>query len=487
MPQRLSVSSAARLVDVPRGTLQRMMARGELASFDGMIDAEELLRAFPDARPEPGGALDRVARIREEAFGRRIAERALPPREILSQRLYALGRELADTRQHLSAYHALLTELRARLERAAAHDASAREWHAMLEEGLARILAAESRPDVATITEAMKVVSASVVVRPSGHEFLVEGHDSLLQAGLKAGLGFDYGCGGGTCGLCKARVVAGEVRPIRHSDYRMSSAEQRAGHVLLCTHTAITDVVIETLEASGPADIPEQALVARVRAMGELGADTRLLHLQTPRSARLRYLAGQSVTLGASFGDDDASATYPVASCPCDERNLLFHVARDSGDAFAERLFAGELAAGAEVNVRGPWGRFVLDAASARASVFLACDTGFAPVRGLIEHAISLDDGRPLALHWLATRPDGHYLERQCLAWAAALDGFRYEPQRGTDVRMEAERLCAAAASAHGAHADYYVSGPDAFVGAALPALRAAGAAADRIFHSVTG
>jgi len=55
----------------------------------------------------------------------------------------------------------------------------------------------------------------------------------------------------------------------------------------------------------------------------------------------LRFLAGQSVTLYGSGGGVDAQAVYPVASCPCDDRNLHFHVGRDDGDAFAQMLFDG--------------------------------------------------------------------------------------------------------------------------------------------------
>jgi CDP-4-dehydro-6-deoxyglucose reductase len=487
--QPLSVSRAARLVGQPRAVLQRMMAQGELASFDGLIDPADLLRAFPQAQLDDAGALERVARIREESFGRRVAERALPPREILAQRLFGLGQELADTRRHLSAYHTLLVGLLGELAARAPHDAQAQAWHRMLEDGLARILGAEPDTGLQAMKEILAVVSANVTVRPSGREFLVEGHDSLLQAGLKAGLGFAYGCGTGNCGLCKARVVSGEVQRIQHSDYRMSAAEQAQGHILLCTHTALGDLVIESLEAASPADIPEQQIVARVKSVSTLGEDTRLLHLQTPRSTRLRFLAGQAVTLGIAMGGgmaaDEASAAYPVASCPCDERNLLFHIARDPADPFAAVVFADTLAPGYEVGVRGPTGQFVLDAGSGRPLVFVCCDTGFAPVRALIEHAISVDDAQPIALHWLATRPDGHYLANACKAWAAALDDFAFHPVSGSDPATDGAAMAAIAGRAHGDAADVYVAGPPAFVDAAVAALGAQGAPAGRIFSLV--
>jgi CDP-4-dehydro-6-deoxyglucose reductase len=267
-------------------------------------------------------------------------------------------------------------------------------------------------------------VSAHVQVKPSGHEFFVDGNDSLLEAALRAGLSLDYGCSIGNCGKCKARVVSGQVHRVRHSDYALPAAEKAAGVVLMCCHTAATDLVIEAREAHGAADMPLQTLDARVKAVSPLGADMRLLHLQTPRTQRLRFLAGQSVRLSLGEG---AAASFPVASCPCDERNLHFHVRRRAGNAFAERVFAG-LKDAHTVRIEGPRGEFVLDEESTRPLVFVAFDTGFAPVKSLIEHAMALDAAATLHLVWTASGEHGHYLDNLCRAWSDALDNFRYEP-----------------------------------------------------------
>ena len=58
-----------------------------------------------------------------------------------------------------------------------------------------------------------------VLLYPSYHTFLVNGADTVLEAGLRAGLAMNYGCSSGNCGLCKARVVAGQVEKIHHQDY----------------------------------------------------------------------------------------------------------------------------------------------------------------------------------------------------------------------------------------------------------------------------
>jgi len=267
-------------------------------------------------------------------------------------------------------------------------------------------------------------MTAHVQIRPSGREFFVDGNDSLLEAALRAGLALDYGCSIGSCGKCKARVLSGQVHRTRHSDYALTAAEKNAGVVLMCCNTAVADLVIEAREAHGAADMPLQNIEARVKSVSPLADDMRLLHLQTPRTNRLRFLAGQSVSLALPGGP---SASCPVASCPCDERNLQFHVRRRAGDAFAERVFGG-LKDAATVRIEGPRGEFVLDEKSNRPPIFIACETGFAPIKSLLEHAMALDAAETLHLYWIVSGKSGHYLDNLCRSWSDALDNFRYTP-----------------------------------------------------------
>jgi CDP-4-dehydro-6-deoxyglucose reductase len=488
MTQWLTLSRAARLIGVPRSELQREVREGRLEAVEGLVATEGLLALYPDFRPEDSGAFEKVARLKEEAFGRRVLERALPGREVLAQRLFAHSQELADARRHLSRYHELVVATQQRLDAlaASAPEGPWRELRAFLDHGLAEVLATESADALTIMDDMLKVVSAHVTVRPSGHEFYVDGRDTLLQAGLKAGLKLGYGCGNGTCGLCKARVISGEVVKVLPYDYPLSEAERLQGHTLLCAHSAGSgDIVLETLEAHGPAEIPEQELTVRVRSVQPLAEDTLLLHMQTPRTNRLRFLAGQCVTLFGGAGGIDAQRTYPIASCPCDDRNLHFHIARDPADALAQLLFAGAFRAGDTLTLWGPTGEFVL-AEGNRPLAFIACATGFAPIKSLIEHAMAVEATESISLDWLALRPGGHYLANQCRAWAEAFDDFRYAAHAACDPAAGARALVADLAAALPLPArDVYVAGPAAFVDAAVAALHAAGAPAERVFASV--
>jgi CDP-4-dehydro-6-deoxyglucose reductase len=330
---------------------------------------------------------------------------------------------------------------------------------------------------------------ASVTVRPSGHRFTVQGRESLLEAGLRAGLNLNYGCGDGSCGLCKARVVAGTTLPLRDpSDAPLSRVEREQGYELLCTCTAAGgELAIAALEAEGPHDLPRQEIACFVRAVSPLAADTLFLHLALPSHRRLRFLAGQCVTLALADGERDAATSYPVASCPCDDRNLYFYIARDARDAFAEQLFAGGLRVGDRVCVRGPQGDFVLGDGRGQL-VFVACDIGIAPVRSLIEHAVAIDDAESLSLYWLATRPAGHFIARQCRAWDEALDHFDFSLHRDTDFRAGALQVVdAIRVDRFPMQCDVYLAGPQAFVTTAACALRAIGVTTAQLHATAIG
>ena len=472
MPQWLTISRAAKLIGVTRGAMQKKILDGELESFDGLVSTEQLARAYPagdvERRLDDDGAFERVSQIKDESFGRRVRERVLPSREILAQRLFAQSQELAQLRRHVVRYHEFVSGIRSRIQllRRQPAEAAMAQLGALVDAGFAEVLGADDPVDrIAALADAFRVMAARITLRPSGREFLLEGRDSLLAAALKSGATPGYGCGNGNCGLCKARLVSGEVARIAPSDYPLSEAERRQGCVLMCAHTAASDVVLEVLEAGSAHDIPDQALVARVHSLAALDDDTLLLHLQTPRSARLRFLAGQGVTLGLAADVGDHTADLPIASCPCDDRNLQFHVTRNADDAFAQRLFSGAVARGTEINVRGPWGEFVLEGDAPRPLIFVAGGAGFAPIKSLIEHALAVDADESMTLVWAARR-GGHYLANQCRAWSDALGNFRYfqlDTGTGADSAAAVLETLRSIKTDTGA-AELYVCGPAGFV-----------------------
>ena len=265
-------------------------------------------------------------------------------------------------------------------------------------------------------------MSSIVELHPSGHRFQAESGETVLEAALRAGRSPAFGCANGSCGECRARIIAGEVEPVRFHDYFLTEAEKRAGYALLCSVAPRGDLVVESTEASGVDDIAPQRVRARVTRVEPACDDYAVVHLKVQRARVMRYLSGQRATV--RFDGVPPCETW-LASCPCDAVNLRFHVRRDAGDAFSGFVLDA-LRRGARATVEGPAGRFVLDDDSPRGLLFLAFDTGFAPVESLIEHAINLELEVPIRLVRVARGQGLPYRHNYCRAWADALDDFRY-------------------------------------------------------------
>ena len=93
MSHLLPLSRVAKLVGQPRHALQEMIRGGTLATFDGMVELDELLRACPEVRWDDDAEFRRVTEIKEKAFAKRVLERALPDKEVLAARLTELGND----------------------------------------------------------------------------------------------------------------------------------------------------------------------------------------------------------------------------------------------------------------------------------------------------------------------------------------------------------------------------------------------------------
>lgn len=266
-------------------------------------------------------------------------------------------------------------------------------------------------------------MSFEVTLKPSNNVFSCEPNESVLDAALRSGVNLSYHCATGGCGECRAKVLSGEVSVHRHFDFVIPESEKISNTVLLCSVTAKSDLVIEANEARQAKDIPLQQVLVKVAKIEQPNENNIVLHLRTPRSRTLRFLAGQYIHV--TIPEVEPSYQY-VASCPCNGMIIQLHVAR-SEHPFNQRVF-GSLKVGDTVEVSGPSGDFTLDEESRRPIVMVAQDTGFAPIKSLIEHAIALDLPQSMYLFWLVEQGQFHYQSNYCRSWEDALDCFIYRP-----------------------------------------------------------
>ena len=258
----------------------------------------------------------------------------------------------------------------------------------------------------------------------SGHSFEVRPSQTVLAAAIDAGINLPYGCRNGACGSCKAKLISGKVM---HNDYQssaMSDVELAAGNTLLCCAMALEDLVIECREVGGLAGIKPRILPARVAKKEQLSHDVIALHLQLPASERLQFLAGQYIEFILKDGKRRA---FSIANAPHDSDFLQLHIRVIPGGVFSEYA-ANELQEKAILRLEAPFGNFFLREDSNQPIVFVAGGTGFAPVKGIIEHMLHNNIKRPIILYRGARQLQDLYMHDLCEKWAGLMPNVTYIP-----------------------------------------------------------
>lgn len=470
MDKRVSLSRAAKMAGVRRAELQARIQRGELQAFDGMVRMVDLLEHYPDIRFEDERILERMEANKAAAMARDLTARALPDAKMLVQRLALIGEQLQRARDLAQHYADVVEVLDTELQTyEKSPDAGAREIARNLRLSIQRVLH-KSREwvDDGHVSGGsgiwMHVMAPVVRLEPGGDAFPVEGDDTVLEAALRAGLSIPYGCSNGACGQCRARVLSGETHYVRSHDLVLSEAERSQGFALMCSVAPVTDLVIELGVARSPEQIDFQTTQAVIRSVEAHGEHLLILRVQTPRTRSLRFLAGQHVQVN-SIGQNQP-VLLSLANCPCDARNLVFHVDTRRED-LVNSGFLNALNKGTSLDLEGPYGHFVIETEVREGLVFIALDTGFAPIKSLIEHLIAQDTAEHIELIWIASGP-GHYADNLCRSWEDAFDGFHYRPLRVASREAGAVRTVLREGLHRlrltGSDRRYFVAGPGNFI-----------------------
>ena len=307
-----------------------------------------------------------------------------------------------------------------------------------------------------------------IVLSPSGHTFTVEPGETILEAALRSGYAVNYHCANGTCGDCRARIVEGVVAEHLPHDYVFKGEDRNQPMLLMCRSIPGSDLTIEVGEANSVEDIPHQEISTQVMHRVFFNDDVAELQLRTPRSQTLRFLAGQQVKLTI---EGVGETIKPVASCPCNGRDLMFHFYRQESDPVAKHVFR-EIKTRENVMVDGPYGEFVLQKPASDKFMFIVYETGFAPVKGIIEYALSLELTMPINLLWLASDSSWHYLKNQCRAWQDVITNFNFELVVTSCLRDNPEQQEACLQSLFASRqeqlkgAEVFVAGPEAIISA---------------------
>lgn len=267
-------------------------------------------------------------------------------------------------------------------------------------------------------------MTVQVTIQPSGHRFEGDSETTLLESALDAGFLLPYGCRNGACGTCKGKVLSGQVHHSAYQEGALSGAERQSGMALFCCARPLTDVVIECREVRAKGDIPVRTLPCRVQKMERLAPDVMALHLRLPANERLQFLAGQYIDF---LLKDGRRRSFSLANAPHDDALLQLHLRWVPGGHFTEHVFTA-MKERDILRLEGPLGSFYLREDSDKPIVLVAGGTGFAPIKGMIEHAIHHDVTRPMTLYWGARDRAGLYLRELAEGWARDVAGFKFIP-----------------------------------------------------------
>ena len=265
-------------------------------------------------------------------------------------------------------------------------------------------------------------MSFKVQIQPSGHEFQVEQEESILEAALRQGINLPYGCRNGFCGDCRSALLEGEVN---YPDGVPEAIEgQTEEACLTCQARATGDLTIGVHEIEQAAEIRPRILPSKVDRIERLNEDVIRLYLKLPEGERLQFLAGQYLNF---ILPDGTKRAFSIANAPHDDESIELHIRHVSGGTFTDMLFNG-MKEKTILRIEAPLGSYFLREDSNRPVILMGGGTGFAPIKGIIEHALQIGIDRPIHLYWGVRSRDDLYLPELPKDWAERYPNVSYTP-----------------------------------------------------------
>ncbi|MBV6415727.1 MAG: Na(+)-translocating NADH-quinone reductase subunit F [Steroidobacteraceae bacterium] len=268
-------------------------------------------------------------------------------------------------------------------------------------------------------------VERRIEFHPGPRRVVAQPGETLLDAGLRAGLALPFECRNGGCQVCVCTVVQGEVDHGAYQPAALTDAMRANGKALMCCATALGEVAIEVdVESIDPGGVaPVLRREGRVESMRLLGADVMQIMLSLPGGERIEFGAGQYINI---LLDDGQQRAYSFANPPHDNALIELHVKRMPGGVFSTRVFES-LKVGDKLRFEGPFGRFTLRPGN-RPIVLVATSVGFAPIKSILEDAFHRGIRRPMRLYWGARELDDLYHREALERWQREHDNFTFIP-----------------------------------------------------------
>ena len=267
-------------------------------------------------------------------------------------------------------------------------------------------------------------MSFIIRVPASGHQFTAEENETILQAALRQGVGLPYGCRNGACGKCAGDVISGETKYDTDALRATAKKEFEEGKTLFCQACAASDLEIKVREVTKSTDIEIKTLPCRVEKMELLTHDVMKLQLKLPETERLQFMAGQYIEILLKDGKRRA---FSIANAPHDDAYIELHIRHVPDGHFGDFVFDG-LKEKTLFRIEGPLGSYFLREESDRPIILMGGGTGFAPLKGMLEHAFYINFDRPIHLFCGVRAKSDLYMDDMVKAWLKRHKNLKYTP-----------------------------------------------------------
>lgn len=267
-------------------------------------------------------------------------------------------------------------------------------------------------------------MSYSVRIESTEHIFTVDDGESVLDAALNQGIALPYGCRGGGCGSCLGQLLEGTVSYPNGLPDGVSEGDHNNGYVLFCQAVPNSDLLIKSKEVFASDEIQVKTLPCRVQEKTQLNHDVILIKLLLPKTERLQFFAGQYINFLLKNGKH---RSFSLANAPHNDELIELHIRLIQDGKFTGEVF-DEMKEKDMLRIEGPLGNFYIREESQRPIILMAGGTGFAPIKGMIEHVLKVGIQRPIHLYRGVRCKEDLYMDELAKSWTKQNPLIRYTP-----------------------------------------------------------
>ena len=262
--------------------------------------------------------------------------------------------------------------------------------------------------------------SFTVKLKPSEVTFSASGELSLLDSAILSNYFLQYGCKDGQCGVCKAKLIKGDVDQ-RSGFTGISESELEDGYILTCCAKPLSNLEIQADYFSELQGITSKVVPCRVDTIEYHAKDIAIIKLRLPPGTDFDYLAGQYIHLI----HNGERRSYSIANKHDIDSGIELHIRKVINGRFSTLIFE-EIKENQIFRIECPFETFFVRDAS-RPIIFLAGGTGFAPVKAMIEKLLDENSDRKISIYWGASSIDGFYSELP-QSWENSHENIMYVP-----------------------------------------------------------